>query len=410
MIVPSRNSCQSFVFRIRSRNRVFSARRCDCSPSVVSIWSNFVLVPGCHKILEASFFAKLCQLYLTGQLVEAQDFFLHPASSCLCRRRYQELYFFRFQLGQNLVVHRITGSSLLFFCRTELITPIRHCSVNTELIYRMNDLEQDFSVHQISVEVKGCFTFLLIQDSTTQGTDIFEFRMISFFEWLHQFVGCTLPLPFFECEKNFHTTSLPTLDPRMSNVFARISLCELGEKVLFLPLAPARRGDFGEVRLRDLPRLQIVRWPGVHWNTLRSQQMQDVATAQCSGEMGHRIRAEHQTKEPGGLQMRSVPEMSTSVWTSPRPEVTAVRIRQILTHQSSPGECASLGRCSRGLVSFTNVWVAVPFERELGTRQTALSDVAKGLSTSLRRSLRNFQGRSRQRKLSEPGTRREPET
>ena len=50
---------------------------------------------------------------------------------------------------------------------------------------------------------------------------------------------------------------------------------ELGEKVLFLPLAPARRGDF------DLPRLQIIRWPGVHWNTLRSDQMQDGATAQC---------------------------------------------------------------------------------------------------------------------------------
>ena len=148
--------------------------------------------------------------------------FSHPVSSCLCRRRYQELYFFRFQLGQNLVVHRITGSSLLFFCRTELITPIRHCSINTELIYRMNYLEQELSVHQISVEVKGCFTFLLIQDSTTQGTDTLEYRMTSFFEWLQHFVGCTLPLPFFEREKNFHTTSLPTLDPRMSNVFARI--------------------------------------------------------------------------------------------------------------------------------------------------------------------------------------------
>ena len=40
--------------------------------------------------------------------------------------------------------------------------------------------------------------------------------------------------------------------------------------------------------------LQITRWPGVHWNTLRSHQMPDSATAQCSGEMGHRIRAEHQ--------------------------------------------------------------------------------------------------------------------
>ena len=63
---------------------------------------------------------------------------LFTVSSCLCRRRSQELYFLWFLLGQNFVVHRITCSSLLFFCRTELITPIRHCSVNTELIHRMN--------------------------------------------------------------------------------------------------------------------------------------------------------------------------------------------------------------------------------------------------------------------------------
>ena len=56
---------------------------------------------------------------------------------------------------------------------------------------------------------------------------------------------------------------------------------------------PARR-LWRTVRLLDLPGLQIVRWLGVHWNTLRSHQMQDVATAQCSGEMGHRTRAEHQ--------------------------------------------------------------------------------------------------------------------
>ena len=44
--------------------------------------------------------------------------------------------------------------------------------------------------------------------------------------------------------------------------------------------------------------------------------MQDGATAQCSGEMGHRIRAEHQ-REPRGPQTGSVLEMSTSVWISP---------------------------------------------------------------------------------------------
>ena len=42
------------------------------------------------------------------------------------------------------------------------------------------------------------------------------------FESLYHFVGCRIP-PFFERKKNFHTTSLPTLNPKMSNVLAGIS-------------------------------------------------------------------------------------------------------------------------------------------------------------------------------------------
>ena len=70
---------------------------------------------------------------------------------------------------------------------------------------------------------------------------------------------------------------------------------ELGEKVLFLPLAPARRGDFGATFDFGI-NLGCRSFDGhcEHWNILRSDQMQDSATAQCSGEMGHRIRAEHQ--------------------------------------------------------------------------------------------------------------------
>ena len=75
-----------------------------------------------------------------------------------------------------------------------------------------------------------------------------------------------------------------------------------------------------------------------------------------------------------------------------------------------PGECASPERCSRGLVSPPNAWVAVPVQ-ELGTRQTTLSDVAKGLSRSSRKSLKELPGSlATQRELSVPGTRSEPET
>ena len=108
---------------------------------------------------EICFHIVVSAVSFTCQLVESQDSFLHPVSSCSCRRGYQELYFFWFQLGQYLVDHRCTGSSLLFFCRTELVTPVRHCSVNTELIYRKNCLEQEFWVHRISVEVNGGLIF-----------------------------------------------------------------------------------------------------------------------------------------------------------------------------------------------------------------------------------------------------------
>ena len=55
-------------------------------------------------------------------------------------------------------------------------------------------------------------------------------------------------------------------------------VCEHGEKFLILT-----RRLWRKVRQWDLSRLQIIRSPGVHWNTLRSDQMQDSATAQCSG-------------------------------------------------------------------------------------------------------------------------------
>ena len=51
-----KNSCQSLGLRIMSRNRIFSAQTSNCSPSVVSIWSNYVLFLGCSKMLKVSFF------------------------------------------------------------------------------------------------------------------------------------------------------------------------------------------------------------------------------------------------------------------------------------------------------------------------------------------------------------------
>ena len=49
------NSCQDLGFRIRSRTRVFSVQRSNCSPSVVRIWSNFVFSPAPTRYWKLAF-------------------------------------------------------------------------------------------------------------------------------------------------------------------------------------------------------------------------------------------------------------------------------------------------------------------------------------------------------------------
>ena len=127
MIVPSRTVAKALALG-KYREIECSRHKRVIIPIRRLIWSKFALFPGCDNILVVTFFAQLCQLYLTGKLVETQDSLWHPVFSCSFRKRYQELYFFWFQLGENLVVQRSTRP-----CRTELITPVRHCSVNTEL-------------------------------------------------------------------------------------------------------------------------------------------------------------------------------------------------------------------------------------------------------------------------------------
>ena len=90
-------------------------------------------------------------------------------------------------LSMSFFVHRQLDSSLLFLCQPELLTPIRRCSANTELIDRMNCSEQEFCVCRISIGVYVIST--LLQDSATQSTNASEHRVIGFFESLYHFVG-----------------------------------------------------------------------------------------------------------------------------------------------------------------------------------------------------------------------------
>ena len=98
-------------------------------------------------------------------------------------------------------------SHSLSSCDTDLFTPIRNCSVNTELTHRMNDSEQEFCVRSIRIEVLVSLPFFLLQDPTTQSTDTLEYWMTSIFESLHHLGGCRVPFSFRCVRKS--STPLP---------------------------------------------------------------------------------------------------------------------------------------------------------------------------------------------------------
>ena len=97
---------------------------------------------------------------------------------------------------------------LFFLCQTEFFTPVRNCSVNTELIYRMNDSEQELCVWSIRIEVYGVPVIFLFQDSTTR-------RPVSLKLWS--------PIFLQVCKEEFHTISFRHQDRGTSSVPARIS-------------------------------------------------------------------------------------------------------------------------------------------------------------------------------------------
>ena len=103
---------------------------------------------------------------------------------------------------------------------------------------------------------------------------------------------------------------------------------ELGEKVLFLHLAPARRGDFG-ARFDCGIYLGCRSFDGQAYVGTPSGLIRPRTVRQLSAQEKWDTEFVLSMKEPGGLQTRSVPEVSASAWISLRLEVTGVRIRQI---------------------------------------------------------------------------------
>ena len=98
--------------------------------------------------------------------------------------------------GEIFIIYNNTDLSFFFFCQSELMTPFRNCSVDTELIDRVNCLEQEFCIYRITIEVNCTSAFPLLQDPTTQSSSAFEDRMTSLFESLYHFVGGAFPLSF----------------------------------------------------------------------------------------------------------------------------------------------------------------------------------------------------------------------
>ena len=63
---------------------------------------------------------------------------------------------------------------LFILFRSESVASIRNCSVNTELIRREYNFEQQFRVRHLSVEMYEGLIFHLFQNSTTASTDTRE--------------------------------------------------------------------------------------------------------------------------------------------------------------------------------------------------------------------------------------------
>ena len=185
---------------------------------------------------------------------------------------------------------------------------------------------------------------------------------------------------------------------------------EFGEKVLFLRLARARRGDFGArfdfgtyLGCRSFDGQAYVGTPSgvIRCRTVRQLSAQERRDTEFvlsnkgtpwspDGERAGDVNIRVDLFEARGDRGVHPPDID--------PPIIPRRMRVTREMFEKFGLTAQ-------------AWVSVPFEQELGTRQTTLSDVAKGLSRSLRRSLKELPGSlATERGSIELGTRSEPGT
>ena len=162
---------------LKAREIVYSRHKNVIShhPSFPSS-SYLVVFSGCNQILEGGLFTQLCHLNSVLQNTKTGVSLL-PVSRCLSLWWYQQFYFFWLHNNQHFTVHKNCIWSFLFSLQVELRTPVRRCSVDTELSCRMNRLKQEFRVRGFSIEVNGTFVLSSFENSSILSTDVCENRV-----------------------------------------------------------------------------------------------------------------------------------------------------------------------------------------------------------------------------------------
>ena len=148
-------------------------------------------------------------------------------------KRYQKFYFEEFTLDN-------TPLDTEYFC---LSCPLsrRIVRTNTELVYGVNDSEQELGVRSIRIEVYGDPAILLFQISTDQSTDTLEYWMTCIIESFHHSSGCRIPFSF-RCARKSSIPLLFVSRTEKRPVFLRESLrvlldffCEFEKQISSFP-------------------------------------------------------------------------------------------------------------------------------------------------------------------------------
>ena len=164
----SRNGGISSGLWVCSKKCVFSAKWDGISKTVVLVRFGLVAHSSRYPVPERCEFANLCELNSLGQWFEVLDVFPWSVSRCLSWRRHQRVHFPWTHALYCFFVHGFSSFedsflAILVRYQTELLTPIRNYSVNTELICRMIlDKSSVFEASSLKCMVSFPFSVLRI--------------------------------------------------------------------------------------------------------------------------------------------------------------------------------------------------------------------------------------------------------